>query len=192
MQRNKMMLEKMGKSAETYESVIKPIHSFQTVEDFFACYTHMKKPALYPQGAFINIFVDGVKPMWEDEQCKDGGRWVIKVPKSHTNKIWEDIVYHMLGEQFRPDNEVLGLVLGIKQNFDIISLWNKSSQDKEKVEQLKEDIQALLEKEPLISLEYEVFQELLNAPKDKPEFQHRGGYRGGRGRGRGGRGGAHN
>ena len=122
-----MMLEKMGKSAETYESVIKPIHSFQTVEDFFACYTHMKKPALYPQGAYSHIFKDGVKPMWEDEQCKDGGRWVIKIPKDHTNKIWEDLVYAMLGEQFRPENEVLGLVLGIKQNFDIVSVWNKNS-----------------------------------------------------------------
>jgi hypothetical protein len=57
---------------------------------------------------------------------------------------------------------------------------------------IEEDIKELLEKEPLISCEYEVFQELLNAPKDKPEFHHRGGYRGRGGRGRGGRGGNFN
>ena len=52
--------------------------------------------------------------MWEDETCKEGGRWVIKIPKAHTNKVWEDLVYAMLGEQFTQENEVLGLVLGIK------------------------------------------------------------------------------
>ena len=43
-------------------------------------------------------FVEGIKPMWEDENCKNGGRWTFKVPKSHTNKYWEDLVIAMIGE----------------------------------------------------------------------------------------------
>jgi translation initiation factor 4E len=49
--------------------------------------------------------------MWEDETCKDGGRIVLRMPKSHANKYWEDIQFAMIGEQFREANEVLGVVL---------------------------------------------------------------------------------
>lgn len=47
--------------------------------------------------------------MWEDEHCKDGGRFVIRLPKNYTNKYWEDAILTMIGEQFSLENEVLGI-----------------------------------------------------------------------------------
>lgn len=54
--------------------------------------------------------------MWEDEACKDGGRWVLRVPKTHTNKYWEDLILAMIGEQFRCENEIIGIAISIKPN----------------------------------------------------------------------------
>lgn len=65
-------------------------------------------------------FIDGVKPLWEDEACKDGGRWAIKLPKTHTAKYWEELLLGMIGEQFDlvPTGEILGLVLSLKFSND--------------------------------------------------------------------------
>jgi len=36
--------------------------------------------------------------MWEDENCADGGSWSLRIPKTHTNKYWEDLLMAMIGE----------------------------------------------------------------------------------------------
>lgn len=53
-----------------------------------------------PMGTVLNVFVDGVKPVWEDPACKEGGRFSLRVPKTHTSKFWEDLLLAMIGEQF--------------------------------------------------------------------------------------------
>ena len=76
--------------------------------------------------------MEGVKPMWEDEHCKDGGRWVVRVPKTITNKLWEDLTLTMIGEQFSVENEILGVMLSLRPNNDTISVWTKSGKDQDK------------------------------------------------------------
>lgn len=58
--------------------------------------------------------------MWEVEPCKQGGRWSLRVPKTHTNKFWEDVLLHMIGELFSTENEVLGIALSLKPVSDNI------------------------------------------------------------------------
>jgi len=36
--------------------------------------------------------------MWEDDNCKDGGKWSLRIPKTHTNKYWEDLTLALIGE----------------------------------------------------------------------------------------------
>jgi len=64
----------------------------------------------------------------------------MRVPKSHTNKYWEDLLMAMLGEQFRAENEINGLVISLKPNQDTISIWNKNGKDEKKVQMIKEDL----------------------------------------------------
>ena len=47
---------------------------------------------------FLLQFIDGVKPLWEDENCENGGRWTIRTPKTHTAKFLEDLLMAMVGE----------------------------------------------------------------------------------------------
>jgi len=51
-----------------------------------------------PIGTVLNVFIKGVKPLWEDPSCAEGGRLSLHVPKSHTSKYWEDLLMAMIGE----------------------------------------------------------------------------------------------
>lgn len=80
-----------------------------------------------PLGTLLHYFVAGVKPLWEDPACKDGARITLRLPKTHSAKYWEDLLFAMIGEQFSLENEVLGLVLSTKFNNDLIALWMRHS-----------------------------------------------------------------
>ena len=91
-------------------------------------------------------FIDGVKPLWEDENCKNGGRFTIRTPKTHTAKFWEDLLLAMVGEQFEgvPSGEVLGLVMSLKYNNDTISVWHRTATDSKVIDQLRSSITKLV------------------------------------------------
>ena len=97
--------------------------------------------------------------MWEDENWKEGGRIVLRMPKSHANKYWEDLQFAMIGEQFREANEVLGLVLQLKPYQDIISVWIRSGTNTEKVQSLREDLESFVVLDDQVKVEYEIFAE---------------------------------
>ena len=80
-----------------------------------------------PIGTVLHYFVEGVKPLWEDDNCAKGGRVTLRFPKTHTAKFWEDFLLALVGDQFTDDDEVLGLVLMLKFNGDSISIWHRSS-----------------------------------------------------------------
>ncbi len=103
--------------------------------------------------------------MWEDENCKDGGRWVMRVPKTHSNLFWENLILAMIGEQFTSENEILGIVISLRPYQDTISIWNKHSKDAAKVQQIKEDIQKFIQLEEGMKLDYESFADVLNHPE---------------------------
>lgn len=49
--------------------------------------------------------------MWEDENNKEGGSWSLRISKGFANKIWEDLMLALIGEQFEYGNEITGLML---------------------------------------------------------------------------------
>lgn len=111
--------------------------------------------------------------MWEDEQCKDGGRWMIKFPKTHMNKFWEDIVLAMIGEQLGDEGQILGIQLAIRPNQDVLSVWVRNGADKEQVQKVKADLERVLmldeSTQAIVTLDYEVFAEmLLRRPAERP------------------------
>lgn len=80
-----------------------------------------------------------MKPLWEDVNCKNGGRFTIRTPKTHTAKYWEDLLLAMIGEQFEdiPSGEVLGLVMSLKYNNDTISVWHRTAADKKVIDKMR-------------------------------------------------------
>jgi translation initiation factor 4E len=49
--------------------------------------------------------------------------------KGIASRYWEDLLMAILGDQFDVGDEISGAVISIRQNEDILSLWNKSADD---------------------------------------------------------------
>ena len=58
-----------------------------------------------------HLLQEGIKPMWEDERNKKGGRWLINLDKkqraSCLDNFWLEVVsyHHMKGPLERPGNQ---------------------------------------------------------------------------------------
>lgn len=92
--------------------------------------------------------------MWEDEHCKDGGQWAFKLPKTHSNKYWEDLCLALIGDQFTEENEVHGIVIQVKPNFDALQVWNRSGKNQSSINALKSDLDSILKLEDSVKIDY--------------------------------------
>lgn len=133
------------------------------IEDFWAIYQHFRRPTQMTFGTQIHLFADGVKPMWEDPKCAPGGKWSIRyIPKTHTNKFWEDLALALIGDMFNDENEVLGILLNLKPSYDQVQIWHASGKEQGKVDALKNDLENILNLgEHNLKLEYENFADTL-------------------------------
>ncbi|MCJ1330780.1 hypothetical protein MMC10_007467 [Thelotrema lepadinum] len=109
-----------------YEKSIKALASFSTVESFWAVYTHLKRPSTLPSVSDYHIFKKGVRPVWEDEENKRGGKFVVRLKKGVADRYWEDLLLAIVGDQFgEAGEEVTGAVLSVRSGEDVLSVWTK-------------------------------------------------------------------
>eukprot|EP01127_Copromyxa_protea_P014771 TRINITY_DN4166_c0_g1_i2.p1 TRINITY_DN4166_c0_g1~~TRINITY_DN4166_c0_g1_i2.p1 ORF type:complete len:199 (-),score=35.73 TRINITY_DN4166_c0_g1_i2:24-620(-) len=140
---------------EGYEKGIKLVGTFNTAEDFWAHYNHVARPEDIPFACDLQLFRSNVRPLWEDEENKYGGKFIVTVPrgKRTTSKYWEELLLAVVGSQFGvPDDEVCGVVISTRYHKDILALWTKHADD----EELKEKVRAGLKKALGLPSNYDV------------------------------------
>ena len=115
-----------------------------------------------PYGSTLDVFIKGIKPVWEDEFFTDGCQLEIKCQKQHTSKFWEDLLLAMLGEQFSTPNFVAGIEMKLKPQFDRISVWLRDSTQTAAVEATRKEMAAILQIVPENEIVLSVFKELKN------------------------------
>lgn len=97
----------------------------------------MKRPSQLPRGCEFFLFKKDIKPLWEDENNKDGGRFIISLKKTPVaNKIWEDLLIGLLltDDELK---EINGVVLNVRASEVFLSLWTKKI-DQEKEQMIKQ------------------------------------------------------
>ena len=136
----------------SYEEGIKKIASFGSVrllavsiavyspiqvESFWSLWTHLSPPsALLPTTDYL-LFHSGVRrPVWEDPLNLSGGKWIIRLKKGVADRLWEDLILAIIGDQFDDCNEegaeypeISGCTISVRQYEDIVSLWNRVDAD---------------------------------------------------------------
>uniref|UniRef100_A0A171A8L4 eIF-4F 25 kDa subunit n=2 Tax=Triatoma infestans TaxID=30076 RepID=A0A171A8L4_TRIIF len=117
---------------------LKEIISFDTVEDFWSLYNHIKAASELKQGCDYCLFKKGIQPMWEDAANKEGGRWLISLEKKQRevelDNYWLEIMLCMIGETFdEHSDEVCGATVNVRSKMDKIGLWTANG-DKSKSE----------------------------------------------------------
>jgi translation initiation factor 4E len=110
-----------------YEKSTLKLASISTAETFWTIYSHLKSPSQLPTVSDYHIFKDGIRPVWEDEANKKGGKWIVRLKKGVADRYWEDLLLAIIGDQFlEAGEEVCGAVLSVRSGEDVLSVWTKN------------------------------------------------------------------
>jgi translation initiation factor 4E len=108
-----------------YSGMVKQLVEFSNLDDFFEHYQYLKKPDEAKTGLEISLFKNGIKPMWEEEANKVGGKVTLKLKKDMSNYIWDELVLRLIGNSYPEvdNNEINGVMFSVKKDFNIIQIW---------------------------------------------------------------------
>lgn len=141
---------------DNYEEKIMPLGEFSSCEEFWALYSHLLRPSRMPLATDYHLFKKGIKPMWEDINNRGGGKWMLRLRKEHTNRLWEDMLLATIGEQLLAEypDEICGTVISIRHQEDILALWNRTARDDVIKKRLEERIRLVLGLADNVIMEY--------------------------------------
>jgi hypothetical protein len=72
---------------------------------------------------------EGINPVWEDEQNKQGGCFSYKVDNKYVKDIWSELCCYILGNTISTEpvnNTITGISISPKKSFCIIKIWMSS------------------------------------------------------------------
>uniref|UniRef100_A0A8C1F4N0 Eukaryotic translation initiation factor 4E family member 2 n=2 Tax=Cyprinus carpio TaxID=7962 RepID=A0A8C1F4N0_CYPCA len=124
------------------------------VEQFWRFYSHMIRPGDLTGHSDFHLFKEGIKPMWEDDANKSGGKWIIRLRKGLASRCWENLILAILGEQFMVGEEICGAVVSVRFQEDIISIWNKTASDQATTARIRDTLRRVLNLPPNTIMEY--------------------------------------
>jgi len=143
-----------GKQNHNFDQNLKLIGKFGTCEQFWSLYSHMVKPGELASHSDFHLFKMGIKPMWEDEANKFGGKWIVRLRKGLASRCWENLVLAMLGEQFMVGEEICGAVVSIRFQEEILSIWNRTACDQAVTNRIRDTFRRVLNLPAGTAIEY--------------------------------------
>nr|CAG4636445.1 EOG090X0BMA [Eubosmina coregoni]SVE70007.1 EOG090X0BMA [Eubosmina coregoni] len=139
---------------QSFDQNLKMVGRFASVEQFWSYYCHLVRPCELTGHSDFHLFKDGIKPMWEDEANRCGGKWIVRLRKGLASRCWENLILAMLGEQFMVGEEICGAVVSIRFAEDIISVWNRAASDQATTNRIRDTLRRVLNLPPNTILEY--------------------------------------
>lgn len=110
-----------------YEKSIKPLCRMSTAQHFWIVFRHLKHPSCLPMVSDYHFFKEGIRPVWEDDENRKGGKWIMRLKKGVADRYWEDLQMAIIGDQFaEAGEEVCGAVLSVRSGEDVLSVWTKN------------------------------------------------------------------
>jgi translation initiation factor 4E len=164
--------ENKQKQINDYEENLRKIGSFNTAEEFWGYYQHIRRPDSLPKGCEFLLFKEGIKPLWEDTANLGGGRFVLHIKKIFSNKTWEDILlaFIITDENF---DKINGVVINVRGWEVLLSVWTKELSTEDELEKYKKWLRVSLGMTENIKIDYKQFpnpEELLKrAAEEKCE-----------------------
>lgn len=120
--------------SKSWANNLRQITTFDTVEDFWGVYNHIQLASKLGPGCDYSLFKDGIRPMWEDERNRLGGRWLVNINKNQRqtelDKLWLETLLCLIGEAFGDDSDqVCGAVVNIRHKGDKLAVWTGIADD---------------------------------------------------------------
>ncbi|XP_030566255.1 eukaryotic translation initiation factor 4E1-like [Drosophila novamexicana] len=149
---------------KSWEDMQNEITSFDTVEDFWSLYNHIKPPSEIKLGSDYSLFKKDIRPMWEDAANNNGGRWVItlnKILKDDLDKLWLDVLLCLIGEVFDHLDQICGAVVNIRGKSNKISIWTSNGNNQEAILEIGHKLRDALRLGPQNVLQYQLHKDTM-------------------------------
>jgi len=148
-------------NAQSFDQKLQLLGSFATCEQFWKIYALLIRPGELTSHSDFHLFKKGIKPLWEDEANKCGGKWIVRLRKGLASRCWENLIMAMLGEQFMVGEEICGSVISIRYQEDILSIWNRTANDLGVTNRIRETFKRVLNLPPDTQIEYRAHNDSL-------------------------------
>lgn len=83
------------------------------------------------KNCMLFMMKDGIKPIWEDSENRDGGCFSYRISNKYIKNIWDLLCYKIVGRTCCKNTNLLDNINGItvspKKNFCILKIWLKNS-----------------------------------------------------------------
>ncbi|TRY67129.1 hypothetical protein TCAL_07216 [Tigriopus californicus] len=156
-------------SCKHFDQSLRQVGRFASCEQFWRLYSHLVRPGDLQSHSDFHLFKEGIKPMWEDEVNRYGGKWIVRLRKGLASRCWENLILAMLGEQFMVGDEVCGAVVSIRSHEDILSIWNRSASDSAATSRIRDTFRRVLNLPPGTHIEYKAHNDSI---KDLSSFRN--------------------
>uniref|UniRef100_G1LV29 Eukaryotic translation initiation factor 4E family member 2 n=1 Tax=Ailuropoda melanoleuca TaxID=9646 RepID=G1LV29_AILME len=131
---------------------------------FWRFYSHMVGLGDLTGHSDFQLFKEGIKPIWEDDANKNGGKWIIWLQKALASHCYENLILDMLEEQFMVGEEICGVVVSVQFQEDIILIWNKTASDQTTTVQIQVMLWQVLNLCPNTIIEYKTHTDSIKMP----------------------------
>jgi len=152
---------------DAYESNLRPLGTFNTVEDFWRYYNHMVKPSKMENNANYHLFKSSVKPMWEDKANARGGKWIITLKgekeKPMLDQYWENLCLALVGETLDVGEEVTGAVVSRRKAGDRIAIWTRNRDDETSIMAIGHRIRSVVGVVQHVALAYQSHEDSMRS-----------------------------
>lgn len=97
-----------GTGQQQYEAGLATLATVNTVESFCRLYNWLKKPGKLTMNENLHFFKDQIRPMWEDERNKNGGKWTVCLEMKLMNsremldRMWMYLCFALVSVLKRP------------------------------------------------------------------------------------------
>ena len=113
------------------------VFSFNTIEDFWKLYKNLTSI----DSIMLFLMKEGIFPLWEDPQNKEGGCWSFKIKKKDNYITWKNLSMALVGN-WLSDNETLASnINGISFNphlyNSVIKIWSKNNNYQDNLDEFK-------------------------------------------------------
>lgn len=151
---------------KSWEENQREISSFDTAEDFWSLYNHIKPASELRQGCDYGMFKQGILPMWEDKANKLGGRWLVildrKQRSTDLDHFWLELLLCMIGEAFNEySDDVCGAVVNIRPKGDRLGIWTSDADNEDSVMEIGRKIKERLRITPKATIGYQVHKDTM-------------------------------
>lgn len=131
-----------GMTKAQFEDSMKVLGTFNTMADFWDRFSNLMHEKL-PTKSNVRVFQSNVRPLYEDPINREGGKWIVVIPKQKSVGVFNEVLAAIVGGKF--NCEISGLVLSKKVREDLVSIWTPSGIPTPSLEVLRDSIGDLLE-----------------------------------------------